>query len=352
MHTAATGGTPGSAGSGWRALAHRPRILPGVSAPSSVVRSTIRTAISSAQSFASRLIDLVAKAAARACAPVWSTPGRPCSARRSAASDSTAPLPGTGTPASAVSVTAPPGAVTVVPACTSRPGGAFWSLAAIPGYLPMLRDPHHGIAGRARGGEPRLDHRVDDPQPLVEVAERALHRVDRQPLDVGPAITEGRDEAVELRRERHPAHQPVVGVHGDPERQLAQQPDRVLLDRRRGPGLDVRRRAHLQRDPPVPDIARQPAQRRHALRRDLDVIHDADPVAQALGAAPLERLPDGRQAEPFPGVDRDVEVLPRYVLERVEVAARRAAGLGPGDVEPDHSAVAVPHRELGDLQRA
>ena len=79
-----------------------------MSAPSSVVRSTIRTAISSAQSLASRLIDRVARAAARACAPVWSTPGSPCSARRSAASESTAPLPGaggTGTPARAVSVT-------------------------------------------------------------------------------------------------------------------------------------------------------------------------------------------------------------------------------------------------------
>ena len=43
-HTAATGGTAGSAGSGRSALAHRPRTLPGVSAPSSVVRSTMRTA--------------------------------------------------------------------------------------------------------------------------------------------------------------------------------------------------------------------------------------------------------------------------------------------------------------------
>ncbi len=83
-------------------------------------------------------MDRVARAAARACAPVWSTPGRPCSARRSAASESTAPLPGaggTGTPASAVSVTAP-GAGTAVPATTSAPGRAFWALAGIPGYLP------------------------------------------------------------------------------------------------------------------------------------------------------------------------------------------------------------------------
>jgi len=94
--------------------------------------------MSSAQSLASRLIDRVASAAARACAPVWSTPGSPCSARRSAASESTAPLPGaggTGTPARAVSVMAP-GAWTVVPDTTSTPGLGLRSSAGIPGYIP------------------------------------------------------------------------------------------------------------------------------------------------------------------------------------------------------------------------
>src|ERR1035438_8726029 len=87
--TAATGGTAGSAGSGWRAFAHSPRTLPGVSAPSSVVRSIMRIAASSAHSLASRLIDLVARAAARSAAPTWSTPGKPCRIWRSAASEAT-----------------------------------------------------------------------------------------------------------------------------------------------------------------------------------------------------------------------------------------------------------------------
>src|SRR5436189_17681 len=55
-----------------------------------------------------------------------------------AASESTAPLPGaggTGTPARAVSVTAP-GAWTVVPDTTSAPGRVLRSSAGIPGYLP------------------------------------------------------------------------------------------------------------------------------------------------------------------------------------------------------------------------
>ncbi|HXZ77853.1 MAG TPA: hypothetical protein VEH31_44240, partial [Streptosporangiaceae bacterium] len=47
------------------ALARSPATLSGVSAPSSAVRSTIRTAASSAHSLASLLMDLVASAAAR-----------------------------------------------------------------------------------------------------------------------------------------------------------------------------------------------------------------------------------------------------------------------------------------------
>ena len=126
----------------------------------------------------------------------------------------------------------------------------------------------------------------------------------------------------------------------------------MLGDRRRGPGLHVGRRAHLERDAAVPDVAGQPAQRHGAVGGDADVVDDPDPVPEALGPAPLQRLPDGGQAEPLAGVDGDVEVLPRHVLEGVQVPAGRAARLGARDVEPDHALVPVTHRELGDLQRA
>src|SRR5687768_11314059 len=75
---AATGGHDGSAGSGRLALAHRARTLPGVSAPSSVVRSTMRMARSIAFALEPALIERVASAAARASTPTLSTPGRPC----------------------------------------------------------------------------------------------------------------------------------------------------------------------------------------------------------------------------------------------------------------------------------
>src|SRR5580692_5775724 len=212
-------------------------------------------------------------------------------------------------------------------------------------------DRDHRIAERAGGGEARLDDRVDQVQPFVEPGERALHRVDGQPLDVRPAVPELRDQPVEFGAERDLAHQPVVGVHRDPELQLAQDPDRVLGDRPRGAGLHVGGRAHLQRDPAVPDVGGQPAEPDGPLRADLDVVHDADAVAEALGAAPLHRLPDRRQPERLARVDRDVEVLPLQVLERVQVPARRPARLGARDVEADHALIAVADGQLGDLQR-
>jgi hypothetical protein len=45
------------------------------------------TARSSAQALAEVLIERVASVAARASAPTWSTPGRPCRKRASAASE-------------------------------------------------------------------------------------------------------------------------------------------------------------------------------------------------------------------------------------------------------------------------
>src|SRR6266540_5525234 len=86
-HTAATDGQDRSAGSGRRALAHIARTLPGVSAPSSVVRSTIRIARSMPHALAVVLIERVARVAARASAPTRSTPGRPCRKARNVAAD-------------------------------------------------------------------------------------------------------------------------------------------------------------------------------------------------------------------------------------------------------------------------
>src|ERR1700722_8086751 len=335
--TAATGGTAGSWGSGRRALAHRPRTLPGVSAPSRVVRSTMRMARSRAAILASFLMDRVARAAARSRAPTSSTPGSPCSTWRSAASDA-----------------APPGRATAAMAPASTSSCATALCVPTSSTLPLATLPPGGRAAQAGGpggGEPGLDDGVDQPQPLVERGERAPHGVDRPPLDVSPAVPEGLHQGVELRGQGDAAHQPVVGVDRDPEGQVAQQADGVFLDGGRGAGLPVGRRANFQRDAAVADVAGQAAEGGDAVAGYPDVVDDADAVAEALGAAPLHRLPDRRQAEALAGVNGDVKVLPGHELEGVQVAAGRAAGLGAGDVEPDRPGVPVPDGELGDLQR-
>ena len=85
---------------------------------------------------------------------------------------------------------------------------------------------------------------------------------------------------------------------------------------------------------------------------DGDVVDDPHAVAEPVGAAPLDRLPDRRQPERLAGVDREVGVLPLEVLERVEVAGGRVPRLGAGDVEAGDAAVAPGDRELGDLAGA
>src|SRR5713226_9377838 len=73
MQIAATEGMLGSPGLGRMPLAQRAATLPGVSLPSSVVRSMHRMARSSAHSFDAFLIERLASAAARSSAPTSST---------------------------------------------------------------------------------------------------------------------------------------------------------------------------------------------------------------------------------------------------------------------------------------
>src|SRR5262245_41456378 len=158
MQMAATGGHDGSEGSGRRPLAHSARTLPGVSWPSSVVRSIMLTARSRANCLAVVLIERVARPAARASTPTWSTPGSPWRNRRRVAADAV-------TSARSVAV-----AVT----CSG-----YWQ-AAEP--VSELLGPQRREAG--------LDDPLDDPQALVERPERRLHGVDREPLDLVPAPAE------------------------------------------------------------------------------------------------------------------------------------------------------------------
>ena len=126
----------------------------------------------------------------------------------------------------------------------------------------------------------------------------------------------------------------------------------MLGDRRGGPGLDVGGRAHLERDPLVADVRREPAELDAPVLGHGDVVDDPDAVTEPVGAAPLDRLPDRRQAERLAGVDGEVEVLALEVLERVEVPGGRVARLRAGDVEAGDPAVPPGHRERRDLHGA
>ena len=126
----------------------------------------------------------------------------------------------------------------------------------------------------------------------------------------------------------------------------------MVRDRSRGARVHVRARAHLERHAPVADERRQPAKLHRAVIADVDVVDDADAVAQPLGAAELERLPDRRETERLAGVDRDVEVLATNAVEGVEVTRRPIPLLGTGDVEADHAGITPTNRTFGDLDRA
>src|SRR3954471_3507784 len=142
MHTAATAGQDGSVGSGRRALADSARTFPGVSAPSRVVRSTMRMARSSAYAFAVVLIDRVPSDAERASAPTWSTPGRPCRNRRRDTSD---PVASDSSPGRGLNTAPAVMGPSIGPA--RRPAGP----ADGTGRPREAQSPHEGVIGAAGG---------------------------------------------------------------------------------------------------------------------------------------------------------------------------------------------------------
>src|SRR5439155_22838480 len=226
-----------------------------------------------------------------------------------------------------------------------------WSRTRPAGRRPRSGARDHPAGLRAKASVAGLDHLVDEPEPLVERGEGALHGVDRQPLHLAQADRESFVECGELTRQRDVRHQAVVRVDRDPEAQPPQQVDRVLADRPGCTSVDVRRWAHLEGHAPVPDVGCQASKLDRAVRLNDDVVHDPHTVSQSLSPAELERLPDRRQPERLAGMDRDVEVLPAHVVVSIEIARRRVALLGTRHVEPDDSGIAPAHGALRDLDR-
>src|SRR6478752_2146557 len=251
---------------------------------------------------------------------------------------------------------------------TNRPGATSATPEALNGALPFSWSNDVGLTfcfspsadatlaiqfatSADQHGEPRLDHLVDDRQPLVERDECRLHRVDGEPRKVGPAVAERLDEPEHLLTHRRVAYQPVVGVDSDPEAAACQKIERMLGDAADGSRLHVGARAQLEWNSLVPQQRRQPTEVDGAVGSDRDVVDDPHPVAKPVGTAERDRLVNGGQAARLARVDREAGVVVSHVLEGVEVSRRWVACLGARDVEPHNALVPEPDRQLGDLQR-
>lgn len=117
--------------------------------------------------------------------------------------------------------------------------------------------------------------------------------------------------------------------------QPAQQADGVALDALGGTGLHVGRGAHLQRDASISDELGQPAQvSAFAVGADLDVVDDAHAMAEPLGPAPLEGLPDTGQPERLARMDGEVGVLAPQVLEGVQMTVGGKPASAPAMSKP------------------
>src|SRR5438552_18489847 len=101
----------------------------------------------------------------------------------------------------------------------------------------------------------------------------------------------------------------------------------MLRESRYGPGVHVRWRTELERDPLVADVRREGAQLDDSAFADRHVLDEPHPVTDPVRSAVLHRLPDRGRPEGFARVDRDGEVLAAAELERVQVGFRRVARL-------------------------
>ena len=83
---------------------------------------------------------------------------------------------------------------------------------------------------------------------------------------------------------------------------------------------------------------------------EISVLLEANPVADAMRAADVDGLGDGRGPISLPGVDGGVDVVVSHQLERLQVVLGREVLLRAGQVEPDDPAVLVSHGQLRHVQ--
>ena len=188
-----------------------------------------------------------------------------------------------------------------------------------------------------------VDLEVHSPQRprLVGVGqERALEAVDDDALELVGAEPEGARGQRDLPRHRGGRDQPRVGVERHPQPRAEVTAERVGGEAPGGPGLHVRGQAHLERDPVVVDVAHQ-----------VRVFVESGAVSDAVGAALVERLADAGRTERLPGVHGEVDVVLEHQLERRAMRLGRIVLLLTREIEAQHPAPLVGHRQFGERVR-
>lgn len=136
------------------------------------------------------------------------------------------------------------------------------------------------------------------------------------------------------------AHEPIVRVQAHDEASVVILADRMTLEGRDGPGLDVARQANLQRDPEGVHV-----------RHQVLVLEETGPVSDPLCPAVVDRLVDRLRTIRLAGVDGRADIRVSDPVESVLVFLGRVVVLGAGKIERYDTAVLVRDCQIGEVPR-
>ncbi len=123
----------------------------------------------------------------------------------------------------------------------------------------------------------------------------------------------------------------------------------MLGDRGHRTGLNIGRRAHLERDLLIEHVLREVSERLSAVLVLLNVLDHCDAMTDPVGAADLHRLPDRVAAVCLAGMDRVVGVVTPQQLKGLQEARRWVALFRAGDIETDDAVAPIPQCQLRDI---
>src|SRR5258708_39019066 len=101
----------------------------------------------------------------------------------------------------------------------------------------------------------------------------------------------------------------------------------------RSSGMYVAEQANFQRNSFIEDVLREAAQPYCFAIGDSDIINQTSAVADAVGTAILNGLPDRFFSKALAGANGDIEILSLNVVERVDMLFGRQPALFAGKIE-------------------